>query len=456
MTFSSYIKTFAVSSLFLLIGCKSSDVVTSDASKQPKPTWVQMKPANPFYYIGIGVAPIMSDGSHFQKAKSNALSDLSSEISVEVNATSMLYQLEHDQKFREEFKAQTQLNSLEAIEGFELVGTYEDQYYYYIQYRLEKSTYAERRAARKSNAVRQAMEYYNLALQSYKNLDIILSLTQSLKALEEVKVYLNEPIQAEGVQGDFGIALNTFVDQLVDEIHINPSVERFTKLRYMNDTGLTQFFVTTTSQGKQLSNIPVYLYYTGGFLRENAVKSDARGAINIQLPKAEGAGEHERLEADINLVAISEMVTKDPLLRILLTRRMGNHAEVKVDIRAPYVYIESKELLEGESMENTPIAQAMKSFLLENHFAIASSKDYCSMRVQIQAFSNASLSNDGMYTSQLSGEILISNAQGQQLRSFPLTDFRGVQLSKQAAGRAAFSNAITELKDHQFRKLFTE
>ncbi|GGH76867.1 MAG: hypothetical protein EP346_07460 [Bacteroidetes bacterium] len=449
------IKSFALTALTLLLfaSCGSKKEISNG---QPKPEWVQSKPIDPFYYIGIGVSPIQADGSHLQRAKSNALSDLSSEISVEISATSLLYQMEQNQRFREEFRAQTELNSLETVDGYELVGSYEADGYYWIQYRLDKASYASQRAARKQTAVDRAKSYYDLALESRKAHKIQESLTHTLTALAELKLYLNEPISANGVDGDFGIRLYTFVNELVSEIQIKPMMERVTIVRYDAQAEQSWFFETTTKDGSPLENIPVYLYYTGGFLRENQVRSDALGRIFTSLPKAETNAEHERLEADINFVAIAESATRDPLLRMLLTRQFGDRAEIKVDVRAPAVYMESDERIESNPLPNPPIEQSLRSFLLSNQFTTTPYKEHADLWIEIHAVATAYGTRDQMHLSRLSGEIVVKDKTGRLLRSFPLSSFQGVQLSEQLAGQDAYRRAIRELEDHEFRKLLIQ
>lgn len=453
MSFS--IKSFVLTAFALLLftSCGSKKEISN---AQPKPEWVQSKPIDPYYYIGIGVSPIQADGSHLQRAKSNALSDLSSEISVEISSTSLLYQMEQNQRFREEFRAQTELNSLETVDGYELVGSFESEGYYWIQYRLDKATYASQRAARKQTAVDRAKSYYDLALDSRKAHKIQESLTHTLTALAELKLYLNEPITTEGVDGDFGIRLYTFVNELVSEIQIKPMMDRTTIVRYANEAEQSWFFETTTKDGSPLENIPVYLYYTGGFLRENQVRSDALGRIFTSLPKAEAGAEHERLEADINFVAIAESATRDPLLRMLLTRQTGDRAEIKVDVRAPTVYMESEERIENGALPNPLIEQSLRSFLLNNQFTTTPYREQADLWIEIHAVATAYGTRDQMHLSRLSGEIIVKDKSGRLLRSFPLSSFQGVQLSEQLAGQDAYRRAIRELEDHEFRKLLIQ
>ncbi|MGB6035011.1 MAG: LPP20 family lipoprotein, partial [Cryomorphaceae bacterium] len=69
----------------LLSSCSSQKSVSTSESFPPSPTWVQSRPITNSYYVGIGVAQ-KTQGTDFRSAaKENALSDLASEIKVNVN-----------------------------------------------------------------------------------------------------------------------------------------------------------------------------------------------------------------------------------------------------------------------------------------------------------------------------------------------------------------------------------
>lgn len=447
MTFHKYISILCI---LIISACGSSkDAVDNSSSK---PEWVSNRPIDPYSYIGIGVSRVQADGSHLQRAKNAALSDLASEISVEISSTSLLHQIEQNRSFREEYRAQTELNSLETIDDFELVGSYEYQGYYYVQYKLDKATYARQRAARKSTAVQKALSFYNQALQAKKDYNIQASLTHTMSALGEVKLYLNEPIQAVGVEGDFGVRLYSFVNELLESIRLEPLESRIQLIRYQDNSSLFAF-TTTTTEGAPLANIPVYLYYTGGFLRENMVKSNEKGEVYTVVPKATNPNETERLEADINFVALAENATRDPLLRMLLTRHPGDRAEIIVNVRPPLVFIESIEIAANSEMANPPIAQALRSFLLTNSFSTTQYREQADLVVVINASTSTPVLTDKMYRTNLAGEIIVTNKQGEMVRSLPLSNYQGIQLSAELAARDAYRRAVQDLQDHEFRKL---
>lgn len=435
----------------ILSGCGSSENVSSGSTRTPE--WTQSKPSDPFAYVGIGVARIQSDGSHLQTAKNAALSDLASEISVEISSTSLLHQMETNRQFREEFRAQTEINSYEDIEGFELTGSYEGKDYYWVQYKLDKAEYARIRAARKQSAVSRAVAFYNLAKEAARVNEIQPSLSHAFSALSELKPYLNEPIRSEQIEGDFGIVLYSFVDSILGSIRVIPVQETVEIIRY-DEPVHRSFYQVQDSRGQWLENIPVYIYYTGGFLRNTQTISESSGMVAFALPVADAETSFERVEADVNYVALAENATRDPLLRMMISRFPSKKALVRIEVRSPKVYISSSEYSGDEEMTSPPITQALRRFLLAQKFQIVNDQEQADMTVEIFAKSTMNGRQNEMYLTRLSGEIRIQDDMGRLQRSYPLDGFRGVQLSAELSSQDAYRRAIRELEDHEFRKLF--
>ena len=77
--------------LAALLGCKGKQptVVTPVPEGPQRPAWVSSRPVSSAYYVGVGMAP-RSRPDHQETAKKNALNDLASEISVNVEGNSLL------------------------------------------------------------------------------------------------------------------------------------------------------------------------------------------------------------------------------------------------------------------------------------------------------------------------------------------------------------------------------
>jgi len=74
-----------VISLIILSGCTGTKNLTNSSTPEPAPEWTFSRPLNPTYYIGIGFANKNTYPTDYSLiAKKNALSDMSSEITIKI------------------------------------------------------------------------------------------------------------------------------------------------------------------------------------------------------------------------------------------------------------------------------------------------------------------------------------------------------------------------------------
>ena len=164
--------------LFTLWACSSQKEISRNEPIEPiLPTWAQSRPISSTYYIGIGVAQKGSGQDFRGVAKENALSDLASEIKVNVNSNSLLYTLEREYKFEQEFRETIRTSTDLDLEDFELVENWEDENSYWMYYRLNKATYAENQRQKKEAAETLAIDFLAKAEsakeegRTYKSID---------------------------------------------------------------------------------------------------------------------------------------------------------------------------------------------------------------------------------------------------------------------------------------------
>jgi hypothetical protein len=81
------------------------------------PIWVSSRPNNGFKYIGVGFSDKTKGGNYQIEAKKNALYDLASEIKVDISSNSVLYTVQNNNTFNENFNSLIKLSNSDNIEG---------------------------------------------------------------------------------------------------------------------------------------------------------------------------------------------------------------------------------------------------------------------------------------------------------------------------------------------------
>ncbi len=186
--------------LGVLVACKSKKEVAVTATEVKVPLWVSSRPNNGFKYVGIGVSD-KGKGSNYQiDAKKNALYDLSSEIKVNISSNSVLYTVQNNNNFNENFNSLINLTNTDNIEGYQLVDSYENEKQYWVYYQLDKQEYANQKAQKKQQIISKASNLINLSFNDEKNKDFSSCLKKRIQAFGVLTPYLSEEISFDAAQ----------------------------------------------------------------------------------------------------------------------------------------------------------------------------------------------------------------------------------------------------------------
>lgn len=181
--------------ILMLSACTSTRKLQEElhAQEDLRPSWVRSRPISSMDYIGIGQARKQGNVEEYQKmARNNALNDLASEIEVRVSSNSLLYTLEHDERFSENYSQSIMTSSDLRLEGFEVSDSYEDENAYWAFYRLDKQRYEEIKAAWKNEALSRASQHLVNARSARASGDLRAASSHFIESLEELQAYWGE------------------------------------------------------------------------------------------------------------------------------------------------------------------------------------------------------------------------------------------------------------------------
>ena len=136
-----FIKAKILFPLFLIIilvscGTTNNGINRKDRSKQPD--WVQQRPVNNNFYVGVGYANKMLNPADYQAmAKKRALNDLIGEIKVVVSSNSILSLNQNNNVLNQMFATDTKVMAQAMVEDFEVVDSWENKSDFYITIRFQ-------------------------------------------------------------------------------------------------------------------------------------------------------------------------------------------------------------------------------------------------------------------------------------------------------------------------------
>ncbi len=435
-------------SVIVLTACKSKQQ-TAAPVVDTRPAWVIQKPIDPFHYIGIGVATIIPNrNDHIEIAKNNALTDLASEISIDISSSSVLNQVEQNRQFREDFRSQTIANSSENLEGFELVDTYENGNQLWYYYRLDKAKYEQIRQQRRQNALNLSSGFLDAAITAENQGNAHQSFIMYLKALEAIKSHFNEPLEYtyKGQNLFYGNHLISTFISFVNRLSVSP-VKNNIQVKRGQTLKAEEVSFSVLMDGKRQSNIPLRVEYSGNRLKNRTQRTDFSGFINIDLDKIITRNSLERVRAAIAMEDWAREATSDPMVIQLISNMNAPSSMISIGVLAPIFYISSLEENISQAVQNQPIAAAFKKELLREKFELSDRISEADYILKIEAKTReGSSSREGFNTAFLDLNIRVLDQNNRTLYSHQENSIRGVQLDVQKAGLDAFTRATQQVE----------
>lgn len=203
---------FIVFCLTLLNACRSKQAAMAPppVSESKPPLWVSNRPNNGMKFVGIGVGDKTKGGDYRMEAKKNALYDLASEIKVDISTNSVLYTVQNNNNFSENFNSLIKLSNSDNIEGYTLVDAYENDKQYWVYYQLDRQEYLDQKARKKQQVITRAANLIAASFYDEKNKDFSSSLKKRIQAFGVLSPYLSEeinfdPAQTNGIKNVFDL-----------------------------------------------------------------------------------------------------------------------------------------------------------------------------------------------------------------------------------------------------------
>lgn len=158
-----------------------------------RPDWVKQHPIGGLNYSGVGMAKT-SEKDYLQKAKQNALSDLVSEIKVEISVNSLLNTLEDDGNVKQTFTESIRTEARAEIENFRLVDSWQGDNEYWVYYELDKEDYDAFMEARRQKAIRNGFDFWYKGHVVLQQGDLMTAIELFSNGMDAIRPVLNQEL----------------------------------------------------------------------------------------------------------------------------------------------------------------------------------------------------------------------------------------------------------------------
>ena len=433
-------------SVLLFCGCKGTDAIVDTGA--PKPQWVDSRPLNSSFYIGIGSASKRIEPLEYSKtAKKNALDDLTSEISVNVKSESFLKTMQTNQYFDESFTSAITTFSEERIEDFEVVDVWEDRNEYWIYYRLSKVQHEQIKREKKQNAMSAAADLYLKGKTAEDSGNLRVAFDLMLRGLYELAAYWNE-VNEFDLEGK-----RVFLDN-----------EIFSHLReMMNHTELTvtpsnivlnasngfekDAMVNLTLDGKPISNALLeYHYRNRKYKSKKNVRTDPQGYAPIAIRNVDQISQQNELTVVLNLKDLTptdlDQTLMDPLIESLLIPEIT----LPLAVELPKIIIISSETNLDNPNQLHWASGALQESLTNKGFTFTSKKDQADYYLYVEASTKEGGTSQGFHVAYLDMKIIVKDASENVVYQASRNGIKGLQLNFEDAGIEAFKKATKQVK----------
>ncbi|MDD2229147.1 MAG: LPP20 family lipoprotein [Candidatus Cloacimonetes bacterium] len=191
------------------------------ASKEP--SWVTQRPADPAYYNAV-VRFSKKAPNYTDLARDNALREISTQISVQIDSDIYLKETEANGIPSSEIISQIRSSSRNKLNNIQLYGSYENDKDYWAYYRLSKSDYRAWRMQQRDLAIEQAQKL--LSEFDAVTTDAVLGISALLRAMELIVDYTDLDLDTmyKGKQVNLYNELFSRLNRLPESL--NPFIER--------------------------------------------------------------------------------------------------------------------------------------------------------------------------------------------------------------------------------------
>jgi len=410
---------------------------------EKKPAWVEKRPANPFYYTGIGMA-LKSNNNYQQIAKENALQDLSSEITINISSEVILEVVEDAEKIVEELKSQIQSKTKTNLEGYELVDSWDGENEYWLYYRLSKDKYADLKKERIKSATELGLNLFSNAKE--KTNDPSAALNLYLQSIDAIAEFITEPLQVN-YQGSKIYLQNTVFTELqtlLNVINLTPTQSKINaKVGRPIKTAVS--IEAKFQNANPINNLPLRFYFSkgGGELIE-FVQTNISGIANCTVSKINSNNKIQILNAEIALFQDTNSLITQSFLKNLNIPA----TKIILEVSSLLFFIEASEIHLGQNLDIKYIEPKIKNTLTDKGFAFSDDIANADIYLQLKATSRKGAEVYNLFSSFADLTLSATNlSTGDEIYKNSLNGIKGIQLDYDKASVEALKNAGNKINE---------
>lgn len=310
--------------------------------------WIKTRPVAPKYYIGI------ASGKTKEEAKTKALNDLASEISVSINSELVDIMTEYSGFSEDYTRSQITVSVAQDLEGYERVGEDKVDDQYWVYYRLSKS-YFKRYADDAINA-------YQNYRSSQGDGDVIAELTFLVSSLEYIYRAVGQDITDPDTKKNLRAEVPRLIKSLLSDIDITTTKQSYDAYYGRAIDEVINARVTKDSNPVSAIDMELRFQRGDGEFLANQIQTERDGRFQASVTQINSKDEQQVITLSINLVKFKTDVNKTNFLdNTLKAMARNNGRKIMINV-SEYRKDKVAVLVVGDGLNQILLSSLMSKF----------------------------------------------------------------------------------------------
>lgn len=436
--------------LSILFSCSPTNKITqTEVDSNPRPEWAFSRPIDGNYYIGIGSSNKNAFPSDYSVlAKKNALSDMSSEITVNISGESFYHTIDNNYAYSEEFQSMVRSTFKEEITDYEIVDSWENENEFWIFTRISKSEHTRLKSLKKKKVLDQSYANFETGLTYKANGKLADALDLFSKGLLNMKEYWSETnlYLAENKNIFLDNAIYEQIRKICSDLELISSEKTF-DLSYKNGFS-NSVSIAVKSEGRYIPNIPVYYKFTNNpYERGKKLYTNPDGVITIYGENFKEDSRNFELRIWVDYDELLKNESSPEMSKILIAGINNKMLTLPANSIMPSVYFRTNSQI-------NPLTESFKNELLIKGFTISTSELNADLDVILNYDIKEGGTAQGFQVALLDLAIIIEDHKShRQLFSDSYTNIKGIHMNTNGAEADAVKNAVKKIKKALIPKL---
>lgn len=430
-------------------------IVSHFSFSQVKPDWVNNHPIDTNYYIGIAFGDKASS-NYIEVAKKNALLGIASEISTKISGESLLSSKEDNNSFKSTYTSTIKSQIVNEIDGYELVGVWQDARYYWVYYRLNKAKYLE-------SLSKKIVNDYNLAYSFFKDIDEERDYTKKLSLAFSSYALIQDNLKRQYIPEYTEKSWQLFenaqkiIFEILSRIELsvsNKNINSFLGKTLEEPLVLVANYMVSKDEARVMSNLPIrYRFLNGnGILRDTILYTDLKGLCNNTLVKVLTFEPTSHVVAELALDRLININGYKELDFISFTNKIPR-TKYLIKVEKTNIIIVSNELNHNQIIDQAILANKMSSLLFSAGYNIVNIGGNFEYKISIKSNTRKGSIINGIYISFLDFEIIVTNKKGDMVYSNSKNGIKGLKLNFYDSGLDAYNRSLSLIEKEMFENI---